>query len=167
MFLVGVRDRNPGAVANALLALAGTYLPAVAERVGDVECRPWQRAYVDTAMIAHAVGMLGPYDDVPWWDHLTHALSASVLGGITFAASERRGRDPRPRVLGVVLGCGLLWEAVEYAIHAVAKRLGVEPILVVYSKRDTILDLVFDLVGALFVLLFGDRLLDNLANSEE
>lgn len=167
VLLVGIRDRNPGAIVNAVLAFAGTFLPAVAERVADVECRPWQRAYVDFAMVTHAVGMLGPYDDVPWWDHLTHTLTASILSGITFAAAERRGRDPYSRVLGVVVGGGLLWEALEYGIHAVAERLGVEPILVVYSRRDTLLDLLFNLVGALLVLLFGDRLLGNLVNAEE
>lgn len=167
VFLVGIRDRNPGAIVNAVLAFVGTYLPAVAERVADVEFRPWQRAYVDLAMVTHAVGMLGLYDDVPWWDHLTHTLSASLLGGITFAAAERRGHDPRSRVLGVVVGGGLIWEAIEYGIHAAAERLGVEPILVVYSKRDTILDLVFNLVGALLVVLFGDRLLGNLVNADE
>ncbi|WP_231554224.1 hypothetical protein [Halobellus rufus] len=167
VFLVGIRDRNPGAVVNAILAFAGTHLPAVAERVADVECRPWQRAYVDLAMVTHAVGMLGPYDDVPWWDHLTHTLSASILGGITFVAAERRSRDPRSSVLGVIVGGGLLWEALEYAIHAVAERLGVEPILVVYSRRDTLLDLAFNLLGAALVLLFGDRLLGNLVEGGE
>ncbi len=118
-------------------------------------------------MVTHAVGMLGSYDSIGWWDHLTHTLSASILGGFAFTAAKRRGRNPRPRVLGAVVIGGLLWELIEYVIHAVADRLGIEPILVVYSTRDTVLDLLFNLVGALLVLVFGEHLLGNLVYSGE
>ena len=147
---------------NAVFAFLGTYVPAIVERVFDVRFRPWQRIYVGTAMVAHAVGMLGPYDHTPGWDHLTHTLTSSILGGAVFVSARRRGRDPRPRVVGVVVILGLLWELVEYLIHATADRLGLEPILVVYSRTDTVLDLAFNLVGALLVLVFGERVLDNL-----
>lgn len=161
VFVVGFRRRNPGAVVNALAAFTGTFLPTIVERRYGVEFRSWQRVYMGTAMVTHAVGMLGPYDDTWWWDHLTHTLSATVLGGVVYAVAHRRGRDPRPRVLGVVAVGGLLWELFEYAIHAVADRLGFEPILVHYSMHDTLFDLVFDLLGALLVVAFGDRLLGN------
>ena len=163
VFLVGLRRRNPGAVVNAAIAAIGTCLPDFVERAYGVELRPWQRAYVNTAMVTHAVGMLGPYDEVWWWDHLTHAHSASILGGIVYAASRRRGRDPGPRVVAVVVCLGLCWEIAEYAIHAAANRLGFEPILVTYGPKDTLLDIVFDLIGALLVLAFGDRVLGELA----
>ncbi|MFC6718052.1 hypothetical protein ACFQGT_10480 [Natrialbaceae archaeon GCM10025810] len=163
VFVVGFRRRDPGAVVNAVVAGMGTYLPDLVERAYGVEVRPWQRAYVQAAMITHAVGMLGPYDEVWWWDHLTHAHSSSILGGAVFAISRRRGRDPRPRVVAAVACLGLLWEVVEYGIHVAASRLGVEPILVSYGRRDTVLDLCFDLVGAVLVLAFGDRVLDDMA----
>ncbi|RKD88989.1 hypothetical protein [Halopiger aswanensis] len=165
VFGLGVRRRDPGAVVNAVVAAIGTYLPDLAERASGVELRPWQRIYVQTAMITHAIGMLGPYDDVWWWDHLTHTHSSSILGGAVFAISRHRGRDPRPRVIAAVVCFGLLWELVEYAVHAVGNRLGVEPVLVSYGKRDTVLDLVFDLVGATLVLAFGDRILGDLGDS--
>lgn len=161
VFGEGIRRRNPGAVVNAVVALAATYLPDVVERRYEVEFRPWQRAYAGTAMLAHAVGMLGPYDDRWWWDHLTHVLSASLLGGVVHVVTRRRDRDPRVDVLATVTVGGVAWELVEYAIHAVSKRLGIEPLLISYSARDTLLDLVFDLLGALLVLAFGDRLLRN------
>ncbi|MEF8872889.1 MAG: hypothetical protein V5A41_14785 [Haloarculaceae archaeon] len=161
VFVIGIRRRDPGAVVNAGVALVATYLPGVVEETSDIEFRPWQRVYLDTAMLLHAVGMLGPYDDRWWWDHLTHTLSSTLLGSVTFAVARRCGRNPRPRVVAVVVCVGLLWELVEYTIHATANHLGFEPILVSYGKTDTLLDLVFNLIGALLVLLFGDRYLRN------
>jgi hypothetical protein len=159
--VLGVRRRNPGAVVNALVALAATFLPAVVEWRYDVSFRPWQRAYAEAAMLTHAVGMLGPYDDTWWWDHLTHTHSATLLAGVVHAVTRRRGRDPRPRVVAAVVVVGTLWELMEYAIHAVADRLGLEPILISYGREDTMLDLCFDLLGGLLVLAFGDSLLAN------
>ncbi|WP_313692157.1 hypothetical protein [Halorarum halobium] len=167
VFLLGVRRGNPNTAINAVGSLAGSYLPALVEGECGVELRPWQRAYVETAMLTHAVGMAGPYDDVWWWDHLTHTHSATVLGGIVHAVASRRGREPGPRVLAVVFVGGLVWELAEYAIHLVADRLGLEPLLVFYGRRDTLLDVCFNLLGALLVIAFGDRLLGNLAPSGE
>lgn len=162
VFIAGIRRRNPGAVVNAIVALIGTFLPDIIEWTTAVELRPWQRVYVNTAMITHSIGMLGPYDEVWWWDHMTHTHSATILGSVVFALSRRRGRDPRPRVIAVVACLGVLWELLEYTIHLVARRVGLEPILITYGAKDTALDLGFDLVGALLVLAFGDRVLGNL-----
>jgi uncharacterized membrane protein YeaQ/YmgE (transglycosylase-associated protein family) len=166
VFIIGVRQRNPGAVMNAVFAFVGTCVPAMIERAFAIEFRPWQRLYVATAMFLHAIGMLGPYDDIRGWDHVTHTLSASILGGATFVSAKRRGKDPLPLVLGSVTTLGVLWELIEYLIHAAANRLGMEPILVFYSRKDTVLDLVFNLVGAALVLLFGDRYLANFHESD-
>ncbi|WP_137287376.1 hypothetical protein [Halorussus salinisoli] len=167
VFGEGFRRRDPGAIVNAVFALAATYLPDLVERWYDVEFRPWQRVYAGIAMLAHAVGMLGPYDDTWWWDHVTHTLSATLFGGVVHAAARRRGRDPTPRVLAAIVCVGLVWELLEYAIHAVSRRLGIEPLLVHYSAKDTLLDLAFNLVGALLVLAFGDRLLGNFTRRAE
>ncbi|EMA42053.1 hypothetical protein [Halococcus hamelinensis] len=167
VFVVGLRQRNPGAVVNAACALLVTHLSPCIERRYDIEFKEWQRLYVNTGMLAHAVGMLGPYDDVWWWDNVTHTSSATLLGGVVFAAARRRGRDPYPRVIAVVVCLGVLWEAFEYAIHAIAKYIGVEPILVSYGRADVAFDLGFDLVGALLVLVFGDHLLGNLTTTNE
>lgn len=167
VFVIGLRRRDLAAVVNACIALAASYLPDIVAGTYDVAFRPWQRAYVSTAMLTHAVGMLGPYDDIWWWDHLTHTHSSTILGGLVFAVARRRGRDPNRRVVAGVVCLGVLWELVEYSIHATANRLGFEPLLVSYGKTDTLLDLVFNLCGALLVLAFGDRLLSNLIESDQ
>lgn len=161
VLIVGLRQRNVGAIVNAVVATTATYLPGVVESHYDVEFLPWQRAYTATAMLTHAVGMLGPYEDTWWWDHLTHTHSATLLGGLIHITARRRDRDPRPRVLAAV-GCfGVLWELMEYAIRAVANRLGLEPVLITYGEKDTLLDLFFDFFGAFLVLAFGDLFLQN------
>ncbi|MFC4448227.1 hypothetical protein [Halorussus aquaticus] len=167
VFGEGLRRRNPGAAVNAVGALAATFLPDAVERGYGVAFRPWQRVYTAVAMLAHAVGMLGPYDDTWWWDHVTHTLSATLLGGVVHAAARRHGRDPRPRVLAAIVCAGLVWELLEYVVHAVSRRLGIEPLLVQYSAADTLLDVVFDLLGALLVLAFGDRFLRNFVPDAE
>jgi len=166
VFIIGIRQRNPGAVVNAVLAYFGTCVPDIVERESAIEFRPWQRLYVATAMLLHAIGMLGPYDDIRGWDHVTHTLSASIVGGATFVAAKRRGKDPLRPTLGSVITLGVLWEITEYLIHATANRLGVNPILVFYSRKDTVLDLVFNLVGAFLVIVFGNRYLANLLESD-
>ncbi|WP_458189856.1 hypothetical protein [Haladaptatus sp. NG-WS-4] len=164
VFLEGVRRWNLSVVVNAATAFVATFFPDVVERRYGVEFRPWQRIYTETAMFTHAFGMLGPYDDIWWWDHLTHTHSATILGGFVYAASHRRGHDPSPRVFGVVVVAGVLWEVMEYVIHAVAKRVGLEPLLVPYGRSDTLLDILFDLGGALLVIAFGGGLLRNLTH---
>ncbi|ACV49490.1 hypothetical protein [Halomicrobium mukohataei] len=166
VFVLGLRRRDPGTVVNAAVGVIGTYLTEFVERTCGVKLQPWHHLYVDTAMITHAVGMLGPYDDIQWWDHVTHIHSATILGGAVFAICRRTGRDPGPRVVAAVACGGLLWELVEYAIHVGADQIGVEPVLVNYGKRDTLLDLLFDLVGAVLVLALGDRVLGDLATAD-
>jgi hypothetical protein len=162
VFVLGVRRRDPGAAVNAVFCLCGTFLPHVVERRYDRSLRPWQRLYAETAMLTHAVGMLGPYDEVWWWDHLTHLHSATVFGSVLYVFARRRGRDPLPDVfVGVVAG-GALWEAVEGVTHGLSRRVGLEPVLVSYGRVDTLLDLGFDLLGAALVCVLGDRLLGNL-----
>ncbi|WP_245902787.1 hypothetical protein [Salinigranum rubrum] len=161
VLVVGVRRRDPGAVVNAVLALAGSYLPNAIERRYPVRFHPWQRVYTETAMLTHAVGMLGPYDDVWWWDHLTHVHTATLLGGVSHAVARRAGYDPRPHVVAGVVGGGALWEVVEYVTHGLSRRVGFDPVLVSYGRVDTALDLVFDLLGALVVVALGDGLLEN------
>jgi hypothetical protein len=166
VFVVGLRRRNLGAVVNAVLALAGAFVPSVLERLYSVEFKPWQRLYVGTAMLTHAVGMLGPYNDTWWWDHLTHTHSATLVGGVVHVVSSRRGKDPGPRVLAAVAVTGVGWELAEYAIHSVANALGIEPILMTYGRTDTIFDLCFNVLGALIVLAFGEETLQNLVDGE-
>ena len=158
---IGIRRRDWGAIMNAIFAIVGTYLPEIVEKRYNVELLPWQRVYTTAAMATHSVGMAGLYEDTWWWDHLTHTHSATLLAGAVHVISRHRGQDPRLRVLAVVGCAGVLWEIIEYTVHRTAACLGLEPILVPYGKKDTLLDLCFNMLGAFLVIAFGDSLLRN------
>jgi hypothetical protein len=110
--------------------------------------------------------MLGPYDSVWWWDHLTHTLSAALVAALVYAAAlvalPTLGLSADPVTVAAVtvaltFGGGVLWELVEILARAVGERYGVEPVLVHYGWRDTAADLVFDVVGAVLVVALDVR----------
>ena len=103
--------------------------------------------------------MLGRYDSVWWWDHLTHTLSAALAAALLYAGLLVVA--PAIAVAGTVLTIvvlGVLWEAGELFAREVADRYDIEPVLVHYGWRDTALDLLFDVVGAGVVVALDVRL---------
>ena len=167
--LAGVRRRDPIVVVNGVVSFAFAALPRFAESRYGVRVQPWQRLWVSVAALVHALGMLGPYDRVWWWDHLAHTLSGAVVAGATDVVLRAETGDggPGPNggrfrpavVAGTTLAFGVFWELLEYAIHAAANRLGFDPLLVHYGRLDALADLLFDLVGAGLVIRFGRRAL--------
>lgn len=179
VFVAGVRRLNPSVVVNACLSAVFALLPSVIERSHGVAFRPGQRLWISTAALVHAVGMLGPYDRIWWWDKLAHTLSGVVVAGTADVYFQRvvvdvvdgpdRGRVRAWFVVGVTLGFGLVWELVEYGIHVLADRFGFEPMLVHFGRFDTAADLLFDVLGAGLVVAFGREALADVADelSEE
>ncbi|WP_267641234.1 hypothetical protein [Haloarchaeobius amylolyticus] len=165
VFVVGMTIRNVSVVLNALLALGVTFLPAVLERDLRIELDPRFSVYLGFAVFLHAVGMFQFYDEVWWWDHLTHTLSASIVAVVGYAtvwaidSHSDRLYLPRPFVmvfvLAFTLAMGVFWEVLEFVGRELAIALDLDPVLVLYGLDDTMLDLVFNLAGALVVTLFG------------
>ncbi|NHN43614.1 hypothetical protein G9C85_18500 [Halorubellus sp. JP-L1] len=165
VLVVGAFTRNVSVVVNATGALAVSYLPGVLQRDLQVPLPPWTAAYVAVAVLLHAVGMVALYDDVPWWDHLTHVLSASIVAGVAYlvvtAFDEHDDRIALPQpylgayVVAFAVAAGVVWEVGEEGMRQLALAAGFEPVLVVYGLEDTILDLVFDAAGGLVVAAFG------------
>ncbi|WP_242695616.1 hypothetical protein [Halomontanus rarus] len=171
--VAGIRRRDPSVVVNGGLSLTFVALPRNLERRYDVSFRPWQRVWISTAALVHTLGMLGPYDRVWWWDHLAHTLSGVVVAGAADVVyrtglverSPLPGRSRPAFIVGITFGFGALWELLEYLIHALGDRIGFEPLLVHYGRLDTVGDLVFDLLGAGLVVLFGRQALSNVVES--
>lgn len=179
VLLEAVRRRHVPAAFNAVLALGVALLPAFGSllstlgTIGDVSYGPALPLWLGVAGFLHAFGMLGAYDQVWWWDHLTHTVSASLLAalvyaGLIVAAAHSSGAwIPDGGVWAVTLALvfvvGVLWELIELGARLLAEYLELEPMLVHYGRYDTVLDLGFDLVGALLVVTFDIRVFVGLA----
>ena len=131
--------------------------PPFLRRIFGVRLRPWQTVYVSLPVFLHPMGGLyGWYSTVWWFDHLTHAASASLVAaiGFTIARAHERRAAPDPWfvpsfTIAFVMTAGVLWEVIELYT----------PLLTVYGPNDTFWDYVFDLVGGLLVVLLGPRFL--------
>jgi len=179
MVLVGLERQNLGVIVNAAVGLAVTCVPAILERDYGVPMDAGLTVWVTGAVFLHAFGVVGVpgltgnlYRGLWWWDHLTHALSSSVVAavGYTFV----RGLDEHtdavylpPRftlvfVLVFVAAFGVLWEVIEFTLGGLSATLGGGAVLTQYGLEDTMLDMAFDLVGGLLAGLFGTAHLTDL-----
>ena len=175
VFGLGAYAGNPSVMVNAAGAFAVTFLPAVIERDWEIRLDTRLTLWISLAVLLHAVGMLGPYNDVSWWDHVTHTLSATVVAGVGYATTraldEHTDAVSFPSqflfvyVLLFTLAFGVLWEVLEFGARILADHLGVAEILVQYGLEDTIVDLMFDSLGAVLVSLFGTDALSSVVAS--
>jgi hypothetical protein len=165
--VAGVALGDPRLGINAGLGLLVTFLPAYLRRDRTVVLSPALTLWVVSAVFLHGVGIVGVYEVVPGFDHLTHALSATVVAAVgysTAVALDRHSDAVRfpPQFLFVYVVCftialGVLWEVLEFASRAVATHYGFRSPLRQFGIRDTMLDLVFDTVGAVVFGLVGHR----------
>ncbi|MFC3477445.1 hypothetical protein [Halobacterium litoreum] len=163
----GLATQNVSVVVNAALGLLVTFVPAVVRRDFSLRLSPGVSVWVGAAVFLHTVGMTGPYHTVWWYDHLTHAFSAALVaaaGYTTARALDYHREDlyfPRPFlavfILLVTMAFGVLWEVVEFVGREAAFATNLDPVLVQYGIDDTLLDLVFDAVGAVLVATVGAR----------
>ncbi|QKY20018.1 hypothetical protein B4589_006360 [Halolamina sp. CBA1230] len=160
---VGYRRGNTPAVVNTAAVLCLTLLPPAAGWLfGDGPATAGLPSLTFATAVAgflHALGMLGRYESVGWWDHLTHTISAALLAALLYAGLLVLA--PSIAAAGALLGTlalGVLWEVGELIAREVAERYDIEPVLVHYGRRDTALDLVFDAVGAGLVVVLDLRL---------
>jgi hypothetical protein len=168
LLVVAVRRDNAAAAVNALGSFALAVLPAVLEVVlpsvlgWTLTFGPALPLWLGVAGFLHSLGMLGLYDTTWWWDHLTHVVSAALVAALLYAGlivthpgPVGSGSAPGTVMWATVaftFAVGVFWELIELVARDVGKRLDIEPVLVHYGRRDTALDLVFDVVGALVVV---------------
>ncbi|KAB1187341.1 MULTISPECIES: hypothetical protein [Haloferax] len=175
IFVAGVYTRNLSVVVNALVALGATFLPAILRRDWQIRLHPFLGMWLTTAVLLHAIGMLGPYHSISWWDHVTHTLSASVVAAVGYTAARAveahsdavhlPQRFMFVYILLFTLAAGVLWEVLEFGARLTAEAAGSEAILVQYGLDDTIVDLLFDSIGAVLVALFGTATLSDTIDS--
>lgn len=169
----GIGFGQPKAITNGTIALLITFLPAAMERRYDLPLDPWLALWITSAVFLHTVGSAGLYDQIGWWDHVTHAMSASLIAGVgyTFARAVDIHSDEIhfPHrfffvyVLVVVLSFGVVWELFEFLLDVAATATGVEMPLAQHGLDDTVRDLIFNSFGALLVAALGQAYLSDVA----
>ena len=174
VLLSGLATRNLAVVVNGAVALAVTFVPALLERDYRITLGPALTAFITGALLLHTLGMLGIYGTVWWWDHVTHTLSAGLVAGAGYATvrafDEHSDAVHFPPqflfvfILLMTLAFGVLWELLEFLARELAELTGAGPVLVIYGLEDTVVDLVFDLVGALLVGLFGTQAVEDVVD---
>jgi hypothetical protein len=167
LFLVAVRRGNVPAAVNGFAALVLAVLPTLFDIVLQTRLGPTLPLWVATAGILHSLGMLGLYESTWWWDHLTHTVSAALLAALLYAATLVTTPDlfgitddsvvAAVVTVGLTLAVGVFWEVFELVARAIGDRYDIQPVLVHYGWEDTLFDLVFDLVGALLIVVAGLR----------
>ena len=171
----GVVAGQPKAIINGSLALAITFAPAILERNYDIPLDPWLGLWITTAVFLHTMGSASLYSTLDWWDHLTHAMSASLVAAIGYTAARaidlHSDEIQIPKrfyfvyVLIVVLSFGVIWELFEFGLDLAAESTGIEMPLSQVGLDDTVRDLIFNSVGALVVAAFGQAHLTGVAET--
>jgi hypothetical protein len=182
ILLVGIWDRDTGIIVNTAVGLGVTQLVPLLERDYGIPMDPALTLWITAAVFLHAVGVVGfpgspqnLYASVWWYDHVTHALSASVVAAAGYAtarAVDLHTDDIRlpPRfmfvfILLVTLAFGVFWEVIEFVIGEVAALTGSGTVLTQYGLDDSMLDLVFDTVGAVAVAVWGTAYLSDIVGA--
>ena len=169
----GVVFGQPKAITNGGLGLFVTFVPALLERNYDIPLDPWLGVWITSAVFLHTLGSAWFYAQIPWWDHLTHALSASLIAGAGYTTLRAvdlhsdeisiPSRFAFVFILVVVLAFGVVWELFEFALDIVADETGISMPLAQFGLDDTVLDLMYNSVGALIVATFGQAHLTGVA----
>ncbi|WP_394295682.1 hypothetical protein [Candidatus Halobonum tyrrellensis] len=182
---IGIGEGNTGVIVNACIALGVTFAPAALEREYDLPMDAGLTLWVCSAVFLHVLGTVGVpglvesfYGEgspLPFYDHVTHALSASVVAatGYTVVRAVEEHTDTvslPPRftfvfILMFVLAFGVLWEVVEFAVSGAATLVGGGSVLTQYGIEDTMLDLVFNTVGGVVAAVWGTAHLTDVASA--
>ncbi|AEH37206.1 hypothetical protein [Halopiger xanaduensis] len=161
----GLLAGQPKAISNGSLALVVTFVPAVLERNYGLPLDPWLGLWITVAVFLHTAGSAGMYGRIEWWDHLTHAMSASLVAGAGYTVARaielHSDEITIPRrfafvyILVVVLAFAVVWELFEFGLDIVADTTGMTMPLAQHGLDDTVRDLLFNGLGALVVAVFG------------
>lgn len=171
----GLLNGEPKAIVNGSVGLGITFLPGVLEHNYDLPLDPWLGLWITAAVFFHTMGSAGLYGQIGWWDHLTHAVSASLVAGAGYTTARAIDlhtedifipqRFAFVYILVIVLAFGVIWELFEYGLDVVAATTGLTMPLAQHGLDDTVRDLMFNSAGALVVAVFGQAHLLHVAET--
>lgn len=158
-------------VPASVVALIVTEVPSILRRDLRLVLPAELNFWIVFALFLHVWGgVSGFYDNVPGWDHVTHALSSSLiaaLGFIVVLSVDQFVKSiflPR-RFLGLfivmfTMAMGVLWELMEFSLDVwTGSRMQ-------YSLDDSMLDLFFDGMAGIAVAAVGAHYLSHTTRDE-
>ncbi|QLK24980.1 hypothetical protein HYG81_12785 [Natrinema zhouii] len=173
ILIYGIVTRDLTTVSNTAIALGITFLPAVLERDAKLPLEPGLVFWLTAAVFLHVLGSAGLYALIGPWDSLTHTVSASIVAAAGYAVvraidlyTDEIYIPPAMLfafILVFVLAFGVVWELMEFGIDWSAQRLGLDAVLAQHGLNDTIVDLVYDAVGAVVAAIWGSFYLTDLS----
>jgi hypothetical protein len=173
LLLFGIFRKDLSTTVNATTGLVLTFVPHVITRKYHIKQDTGLVLWLTLAIFLHTIGTFEFYEYINNWDHITHALSASVVAaaGYTLIRAIDIYVDEiyiPPRVLFIfilifVLAMGVVWEIIEFLSDELTSTLGFNAILAQHGIGDTMLDLMFDLFGAVLAATWGTAYLSNIS----
>lgn len=154
--LGGLVTGNLTWIPSAFLSLLVSVMPSFMARDFKLVLPVQFNFLIVLALFLHvAGGFAGFYDRIIWWDHLTHAMSASLVAslGLVFVVSIDRYYEsiflPRPFlaffIVMFTMAFGVIWELVEFMMDELTGSL------MQYSLDDSMHDMMFDGFAGFFV----------------
>lgn len=172
LLFIGLERRSVGISVNAAIGLLVLQIPPLLERDYSVSMDPRLTLWITIAVFLHSLGTVGVpggqggfYRTVFGWDYLTHTLSSSIVAAVGYTTTRAVDEHWEDVVLPdrfvfvfillFVLAFGVFWEVIEFTTSSLATRIGGTPVLTQYGLEDTMMDLIFDSIGALIVATWG------------
>lgn len=166
--VAGVATHNLTWVPAAVVSFLVTMIPSFVKRDLGLVLPPELTFWIVAALFLHVVGgYAGFYNTLPGWDHLTHIMSASLIGGLGFIVMVTLDKYvdsiylPRPFLALIILmftmAVGVLWEIMEFANDSLAHTH------LQYGLSDTMYDLMFDGFAGVVVAIAGARYLGRMS----
>lgn len=173
LLIVSILLRDLHTALNAIAGLAITFVPSLITRKYNIVLDAGLTVWITLAIFMDALGTFAFYDNVARWDNLTHTLSASVIaaaGYVLIRAIDIHTEEIYipPRVMFIlillfVLATGVLWEILEFLTDELTAEFGYKAVLAQHGINDTMRDLSFNLLGAVFTATWGTAYLSDIS----
>jgi uncharacterized membrane protein len=176
--IYGLATLNPHLVFIGLVGFSLTIIPVLVERRTSISL-PWEVNFlIALAVFLHVAGYAQNWYILlyPYYDKMAHFISSitvALLGFVSILLVNRFSCIKMTRlqiffyIIIFTMAIGAFWEIYEYLMDTFFGAFLVKPLQ--HGLDDTMIDLIFDLIGAVVVAVLGTlyiqkKTLDELTN---
>ncbi|TGC09009.1 hypothetical protein CUN85_08250 [Methanolobus halotolerans] len=173
LLLVAIFLRDIPTTVNAIAGLIITFVPAFIKNKYNIAIDPGLALWITLAVFLDALGTFAFYDNIARWDNITHALSASVVAAAGYVLiraidiyTDEIYIPPKVLFLFIllfVLATGVVWEILEFLTDELTAAFGYKAVLAQHGINDTMVDLLFNLLGAIIAATWGTVYLSDIS----